>query len=196
MNASGTLPYTRPIPIASPAPIDSWTWPPDLPYIVGLLIVVAAAWGVAFFSPSAPARRITRARMLSMALAASAATGFCLIYPFFTSAAGVLIIPAMLLGLLAWLLFSVWSWLNEREAYLALSRGDRIAADKRGLAEGFEDIELRLAKDRAVVRRFFITPQRRSRLRRQIPEQELLLQGMIAMEKGYDEHLRKDDAAP
>jgi len=167
-----------------------------MPYIVGLLIVVATAWGVAFFSPSAAARRITRALMLSMALAAWAATGFCLIYPFFNSAAGVLIIPAMLLGLLAWLLFSVWSWLNEREAYLALSRGDRIAADKRGFAEGIEDIELRLAKDRAVVRRCFITPQRRIRLRRQIPEQEVLLQGMIAMEKGYDEHLRKDDTAP
>lgn len=72
VDGSGTLPYTRPIPIASPTPIDSWTWPPDMPYIVGLLIVVATAWGVAFFSPSAAARRITRALMLLMALAAPA----------------------------------------------------------------------------------------------------------------------------
>lgn len=165
-------------------------------YIAAVLTVIAVAWGVAFFSPSPPLRLGSRSLVLLMALAALAGAGFCLIYPAFNSAAGVLIIPAMLLGLVTWLLFTVWSWLSQREDYLALSAGDRTAADKLMFTEGLEDIERRLARDRANVGRFWITPARRIRLRRQIAEQAGLLQGMKQMKHGYDEHQQRIDGAP
>ncbi|MCY7313519.1 MAG: hypothetical protein LH491_07805, partial [Pseudoxanthomonas sp.] len=77
--------------------------------LIPFLLVVAIAWGIAFFSSSRTLRGLARTFVLLVAVGLSVATVFCLVYPFFNREAGILVIPAVILGIGAWLLFPIWT---------------------------------------------------------------------------------------
>lgn len=159
--------------------------------LVPFILVLCIAWCIAFFSSSRVMRGLARTLVLVIATGLLLAAVFCLVYPVFNREAGILIIPAIVLGIGSWLLFPIWTMLRTRETYLALSHADKAEADREQIMETVEELERQIGEDRAKVGRFFITPTRRKQLRGRIAQNEFMLQGLRVMKGGHDEYVEK-----
>jgi hypothetical protein len=146
--------------------------------LCGIAIVCAAVAG-AMLSRSRGVRQAARALLALLSLALACLTAFCFVFPLFAprdSNAGFLMFPGVITGVLAYVVWTMYSTAQTYEKVQSMPDEQKVAWVQDTAARMAHDLQEELARDEREVEKFWISPKRRRQLRERIQHNRFMLE--------------------